>query len=349
MVPVVRVAELSDFLSGAGLCLTESGAPETSLAFVELDGATSDISESLALALSESPVVLIGLATQPLPQAMDPILDSLSYTLVRGGRDLPATQIAVEDLPSARTIIENAVTQAPRAAMTLRGLLQLTSQLPVGQGLAAESLAYSMLLSGPEFARWRASRPNRGHVPISEPAVLLDRAGSLLTVTLNRPDRHNAFDRELRDGLVDAFDLVNHDPTIEHVEVGGAGASFSSGGDLDEFGCSRDPATAHLIRLDRSVAVRLNACRDRVHVVVQGACIGAGIEISSFAARLSAHDDAFFQLPELAMGLIPGAGGSVGIARRIGRWRTAYLALTGARLDVRTALEWGLVDDRVSR
>jgi enoyl-CoA hydratase/carnithine racemase len=51
------------------------------------------------------------------------------------------------------------------------------------------------------------------------------------------------------------------------------------------------------------------------------------------------------RLPELAMGLIPGAGGTVSIARRIGRWRSAYLAFTGTLLDVHTAHAWGLVDD----
>jgi len=52
-----------------------------------------------------------------------------------------------------------------------------------------------------------------------------------------------------------------------------------------------------------------------------------------------------FRLPELAMGLVPGAGGTVGITRRVGRWRCAYLALSGVALDVPAALSWGLVDD----
>jgi enoyl-CoA hydratase/carnithine racemase len=92
------------------------------------------------------------------------------------------------------------------------------------------------------------------------------------------------------------------------------------------------------------VAARVDRCHERVVARVHGACIGAGIEIPSFAGRIVARSDSFFQLPELAMGLVPGAGGTVGITRRIGRWRTAYLALSGVRLDVGTALDWGLVD-----
>jgi enoyl-CoA hydratase/carnithine racemase len=57
-----------------------------------------------------------------------------------------------------------------------------------------------------------------------------------------------------------------------------------------------------------------------------------------------ASEDAWFQLPELSMGLIPGAGGTLSLPRRIGRQRTAWLALSGARLDAATALRWRLVD-----
>jgi enoyl-CoA hydratase/carnithine racemase len=165
-----------------------------------------------------------------------------------------------------------------------------------------------------------------------------------LRVTLNHPARHNCFSRQIRDGLVEAFELALLDRSIGCIRLAGRGRSFCSGGDLDEFGTAKDVSAAHLIRLDRSVAARADRCRSRLRAVLHGACIGAGIEIPSFAGRVEARDDAFFQLPELTMGLVPGAGGTVGITRRIGRWRTAYLALSGVRLDLATALAWGLVD-----
>jgi enoyl-CoA hydratase/carnithine racemase len=77
---------------------------------------------------------------------------------------------------------------------------------------------------------------------------------------------------------------------------------------------------------------------------VHGPCAGAGIELAAFAGTVVAEAGTTFRLPEVGMGLIPGAGGTVGIPRRIGRWRTLYLALTGHRIDVATALAWGLVD-----
>jgi enoyl-CoA hydratase/carnithine racemase len=85
--------------------------------------------------------------------------------------------------------------------------------------------------------------------------------------------------------------------------------------------------------------------RDRVRADLHGACIGAGIELPAFAGRLSARPDTLIRLPEIVMGLIPGAGGTVSITRRVGRWRTAYLALSGLPIDAPTALDWGLVDE----
>nr|WP_322973265.1 enoyl-CoA hydratase-related protein [Actinacidiphila soli] len=64
----------------------------------------------------------------------------------------------------------------------------------------------------------------------------------------------------------------------------------------------------------------------------------------AFAGSVRATADAAFRLPEVAMGLIPGAGGTVSVPRRIGRWRTLYLTLTGTALDNSHALSWGLVD-----
>jgi enoyl-CoA hydratase/carnithine racemase len=148
----------------------------------------------------------------------------------------------------------------------------------------------------------------------------------------------------MRDGLAEALQLVALDPSIEAVELRGAGPSFCSGGDLDEFGSSPDPATAHAVRSTRSPARLLAACSERVEARVHGACVGAGVELPAFAAHVVAAPDAFFQLPELGLGLVPGAGGTVSLPRRIGRQRTAYLALSRERIDAEQALAWGLID-----
>jgi len=266
------------------------------------------------------------------------------------------------------------VEAAPLSAVTLALVLRASLTLGVAAGLAAESAAYSMLQAGPEFARWRATRVSgdlgteerysqprkvgtiptfRGSEPPDDrpdvgtaapPAVTVERRAAELHVTLSRPDRHNAVNVALRDQLVEALLVACTDPSIERVVLDGAGPSFCSGGDLAEFGTLPDPATAHLVRLTRSPARLLAALAPRLEVRLHGACIGAGIEMAAFAGRVVARPDTTISLPEVGLGLIPGAGGTVSLPRRVGRHRTAELALGGAPIDAATAQRWGLVD-----
>jgi hypothetical protein len=238
------------------------------------------------------------------------------------------------------------VARAPLAAATLVQLLRHNAGRGTHEGLLAESLAYSTLQAGPECAAWLAARPPAPPAEASrEPAVLVERSGDRLELVLNRPARRNALSVEMRDALVDALRLAASDTTIAEIVLRGNGPAFCAGGDLDEFGTLPDPATAHAVRAIRGPARALAACADRVRVELHGACVGAGIELPAFARRVVARPDAFFQLPEVAMGLVPGAGGTVSIPRRVGRQRAAYLCLSGVRLDAETALAWGLVDE----
>jgi enoyl-CoA hydratase/carnithine racemase len=128
------------------------------------------------------------------------------------------------------------------------------------------------------------------------------------------------------------------------VRLRGKGRAFSLGADLSEFGTTTDPATAHAIRMRTLPARMIERCADKLEVHVQGACVGAGLEMAAWARRITAAPNAWFQLPELAMGIIPGAGGCVSLSRRIGSSRTALLILSGRRLSARVALDWGLID-----
>jgi enoyl-CoA hydratase/carnithine racemase len=69
------------------------------------------------------------------------------------------------------------------------------------------------------------------------------------------------------------------------------------------------------------------------------------LEMAAYCGWVQAHPDTVLGLPELSLGLLPGAGGTVSVTRRIGRWRTAYLVLSGRTIDAQTALRWSLVDD----
>jgi hypothetical protein len=240
--------------------------------------------------------------------------------------------------------IADVVAVSPAAAVALVQVLRATEHLDVPSALTVESLAYSMLQHGEVFLRWLSERRRHPPRPLTGEPVRLERDDGRLEIVLNRPEVHNAVNAALRDALYDAFDVVAADPAITEVHLRGAGPSFCSGGDIDEFGAAADAGAAHLVRVARSVGRRVDQHADRVVAHLHGACVGAGIEIPAFAGRVVADRGTTFRLPEVAMGLIPGAGGTVSLPRRIGRHRTAHLALTGAPIDAPTALAWGLVD-----
>jgi len=218
---------------------------------------------------------------------------------------------------------------------------------PTQAAVVTESLAYSTLQAGPEFARWLEERGPARVPDIADP-VQAQRDGDILRVTFNRPQRHNAFSTDARAALLEALAVAQLDPSVTGMVLSGNGPSFCSGGDLAEFGTFADPASAHLARTRHSPALALDAltarlgraCSARVH----GQVMGSGLEMAAFCGWVEAQSDSVFGLPELGLGLIPGAGGTVSVTRRIGRWRTAYLVLSGRTIDAGTALAWGLVD-----
>jgi enoyl-CoA hydratase len=238
--------------------------------------------------------------------------------------------------------VVRAVERCPLAATALAVHLRACEGVDVNRGLALESGLYSMLQSGPEFRAWRGAQC--GVTTEDDDPVITIRTDETLHVSLNRPHRHNAITVGLRDGLHDALALAVVDDSIRHVVLRGIGPSFCSGGDLAEFGSRTDPVSAHVIRLARSPARLLHLLHDRLTVYVHGSTLGGGIEMAAFADRIVADPDSTFSLPELAIGLIPGAGGTISLPRRIGRQRTAALGIGGRSIDATTALEWGLVE-----
>jgi Enoyl-CoA hydratase/isomerase len=256
----------------------------------------------------------------------------------------PYDVVVADDDPMLAAIVEQA-TRCPVAAVSLAVLLRGGGVRTVDDGLAAESAVYSTLQAGAEFAAWRASRGDPSLPPDPEPPVLTERDGDELRIVLNRPRRHNAVTMALRDALSEALTLAAADDSISAVHLSGNGPSFCSGGDLGEFGSFPDPATAHVTRLTRSPARLAHQIADKLHVHLHGSCMGAGIEVPALARHVIAAPDTVIALPEVGLGLVPGAGGTASIPRRIGRHRTAALALSGARIDAPTALAWGLVDE----
>ncbi|MEQ1873705.1 MAG: enoyl-CoA hydratase/isomerase family protein [Ilumatobacteraceae bacterium] len=249
----------------------------------------------------------------------------------------------------AADVVELAATvdRNPLAATTLAVLLRSSLDLTVAAALAQESAAYSMLQAGPEFAAWRAATTSTAATDNGPSTISIERHDDDLVVTLDRPQRHNAITTRMRDELCEALAIAVADDSIRRVVLRGRGPSFCSGGDLSEFGSRTDPATAHITRLAQSPARLLHQLRDRLSAEIHGNTLGGGIEMAAFASRVVALRDTSIGLPEVGLGLIPGAGGTVSVPRRIGRQRTAALALTDRRINAETAREWGLVDEIV--
>jgi len=275
-------------------------------------------------------------------------LQRASFTLIEHSSDDPRT-VCVDSVPDVLAVLQRRCSTWPVAAATGDDVLRAVDiSAPAFAGVITESLAYSTLQSGAEFAAWLHRRGPRT-VPDEADPVLADRDADTLRIRFNRPRRHNAFTTAARAALLDALTVARLDPTVTEVVLSGTGPSFCSGGDLDEFGTFSDPAAAHLARTRHSPALALDELRgrlgQRLRAEVHGQVLGSGLEMAAFCGRVSADPQTRMGLPELELGLIPGAGGTVSITRRIGRWRTAYLFLTGALIDARQALRWGLVDE----
>lgn len=265
--------------------------------------------------------------------------------LLTTDEDPPAPWIGVADLEAALARIAAQVAAQPAAAAACAQVLRASPQLGFEQALIQESLAYSMLLGAHGFRAWRAANPPRQRPDDPAPRVLIGEADGVLTLRLNRAAARNAFDARMRDALCAALAFAAEHPDAPPVILSGEGPAFSAGGDLDEFGQAGDPGQAHLIRVLRSAAQGVRDLAPRVTARLHGACVGAGIEVPAAAGRVIAAEGTFFRLPEVAMGLIPGAGGTATIPRRIGRHRTCWLAISGEDIDLATALAWRLVDE----
>lgn len=270
----------------------------------------------------------------------------------------PGTTVVAPSVPEALVALAAAVGASPAAAVAAVQLLRQGDQTDVPTAVVAESAIFGLLRTGEVYRRWLAdahgAARGRGRRAAAlqldgaeGPVVRVERTGERLDVELHRPHVRNAVDVHLRDGLVEALAPALVDPRV-HVHLWGAGPAFCAGGDLGEFGAAPDLLAGHLVRTTRSPALDLWRLGARVTAHVHGAAVGAGVEWAAFAGRVVARPDATFRLPEVAMGLVPGAGGTASVPARVGRHRAAWLIVVGATLDAVVAHRWGLVDDVVS-
>ncbi len=182
------------------------------------------------------------------------------------------------------------------------------------------------------------------------PAVLFDLVddGRIAVVTLNRPERMNAYDRAMRDGLYEALTAVRDGAGVRALLLCGNGPAFSTGGDVREFGSAPSPTRAREVRWLRDVWGALRRLPVVTVAAVHGYAVGGGFEMALLCDQIVAASDARFALPETSLAMLPGVAGTQTLPRLLGLGRALHLTLTGAWLDAAGARDLGLVGKVVS-
>ena len=173
--------------------------------------------------------------------------------------------------------------------------------------------------------------------------VEVAREGAVQTITLNRPDKLNAFTRSLHEELQEALEEAR-DPAVRAVVITGAGRGFSAGQDLGAFGESGDIPT--LLRATYHVNVlAIRSLEKPVIAAVNGVCAGAGLSLASACDIRLASDAAFFVPGFVGIGLIPDSGGTYFLQRLLGTPRAFEWMTSNRRLTAEEAQAWGLVSE----
>jgi 2-(1,2-epoxy-1,2-dihydrophenyl)acetyl-CoA isomerase len=174
--------------------------------------------------------------------------------------------------------------------------------------------------------------------------VLTSRDGAVLTITFNRPEVYNAFNRELHAALADALDEAA-DTSVRCVVVTGAGKGFCAGQDLKEFGSVSDSIQDALEQTYHPNVRRVRGLDKPVLAAVNGACAGAGLSFACACDVRVASDAATFVPGFVGIGLVPDAGGTWFVHRLLGFARAFEWMSANTRLSAADALAWGLVSE----
>lgn len=181
------------------------------------------------------------------------------------------------------------------------------------------------------------------------PALLVERDGPILVLTMNRPERRNALNLEMIALLAEAWDEVDADDSIRVAVLTGAGDAYCVGGDLSDGWMVKRSADAMPAapRVDRSVIGKglllTHSLSKPLVAAVNGACLGGGCEMLQQTDIRVAEEQATFGLPEVQRGLVPGAGSMVRLKRQIPYTKAMEMILTGDPLTAAEAYHFGLV------
>ena len=181
-----------------------------------------------------------------------------------------------------------------------------------------------------------------------EQLVLENRRGPVSVLTINRPDKRNALNGQLRCALLGALDAAARDSTVRVVVLTGAGdKAFVAGADIAEFE-GRSPVDQFRVMKQPSVYDALERLSKPVIAAINGFCLGGGMELALACDIRIASSSARFGQPEVNLGIIPGGGGTQRLPRVVGLGAACRMILTGDLIDAAEALRLRLVEEVVA-
>jgi enoyl-CoA hydratase len=195
--------------------------------------------------------------------------------------------------------------------------------------------------------------PTSGGDPLTQPALLVERDGHIVTCTMNRPEVKNALNPEMLCRLADAWDLIDGDPDVRVAILTGAGGAFCAGADLDKLvgrmtrGLPAEDEWEDRVRKDYSLIfkglLRNYQLKKPLIAAVEGPCIAGGTEILQATDIRVAGEGATFGISEVRWSLFPMGGSTIRLRRQIPYTRAMELLLTGDHYPAEEMLRIGLI------
>jgi len=175
--------------------------------------------------------------------------------------------------------------------------------------------------------------------------LLTNLENGIFTVTINRPEKLNALNKEVFKDLEIVLQEITENPEIKSVIITGSGnKAFVAGADITEFAGLSIEEGKNLARNGQNIFFKIEQCSKPIVACVNGFALGGGCELAMACHFRIAAENAKFGQPEVNLGLIPGYGGTQRLTQLIGKGRAIELLITGQMINATTALQYGLVN-----
>ncbi|MEO7767649.1 MAG: enoyl-CoA hydratase-related protein [Ferruginibacter sp.] len=175
--------------------------------------------------------------------------------------------------------------------------------------------------------------------------LLTELANGVFTITINRPDKLNALNRDVFTDLESAVDEIINNPAVQSSIITGAGSkAFVAGADITEFDGLGKKESMALAQRGQDIFLKIENSPKPVIAAVNGFALGGGCELAMACHFRIAAENAKFGQPEVTLGLIPGYGGTQRLTKLIGKGRAIEMLISGNMIDANTALQYGLVN-----